>query len=185
MTGSNLIAAAKSHEQSNKQRLEDLKQLRNPKRQEELKKTLDVNPELLGNISFSVSNKVEELNEEELAILATANDFVLFLKKNGVPEKKIKQIEDLMYDKAINEVPEEKETTENLKSKIETLVEKKKVKLNNYPGSATDYLASIYSNNDIFTKRNEPTRVEFLKKIIEYIEDPKKLGVNFGEEISK
>ncbi|MDR0282106.1 MAG: hypothetical protein LBI53_01960 [Candidatus Peribacteria bacterium] len=119
MTGSNLIAAAKSHEESNKQKLKGLKQLRNPERQAELKKTLDVDPELLGNISFSINNKVEELNEEELAILATANDFVLFLKKSGVPEKKIKQIEDLMYDKTINEAPETTtETLEELEARL-------------------------------------------------------------------
>ena len=48
-----------------------------------------------------------------------------------------------------------------------------------------DYLISIYANNDIFIKRNEPTRVKFLKQVIEYIENPEKLGIDFGKDISE
>ena len=120
MTTSNLIAAAKSRKDTIEQKKEKLKGLKDPKKQKELIETLNVDPEIKKHIkSFSIHDKVEELGEEEVKILAMANDFVLFLREHGVPEKKIKQIEDLMYDETINEAPETtKETLEGSESRL-------------------------------------------------------------------
>ena len=120
MTTSNLIAAAKSRKDTIEQKKEKLKGLKDPKKQKELIETLNVDPEIKKHIkSFSIHDKVEELGEEEVKILALANDFVLFLREHGVPEKKIKQIEDLMYDETINEAPETtKETLEGSESRL-------------------------------------------------------------------
>ena len=78
----------------------------------------------------------------------------------------------------------EKESTK-LKTELDTLVKDKKLK--NYPGTATDYLNSIYKSNEIFTdKRKEKDKVEFLKQVKEWIKHPENIaGVNFGKELLK
>ncbi|MDR0282311.1 MAG: hypothetical protein LBI53_03130 [Candidatus Peribacteria bacterium] len=59
-------------------------------------------------------------------------------------------------------------------------------KLNNYyTGNTMNYLKSLYTDNDIFLRRDEIKRVGFLKKVIEWIQNLKKLGIDFGKEISE
>jgi L-rhamnose isomerase len=48
-----------------------------------------------------------------------------------------------------------------------------------------NYLKSLYTDNDIFLRRDEIKRVGFLKKVIEWIQNLKKLGIDFGKEISE
>ena len=88
----------------------------------------------------------------------------------------------------------EKESSEHLEDTTETLVRLeieieelvKDKKLNNYySGNTMNYLKSLYTDNDIFLRWDEIKSVGFLKKVIEFIKDPKKLGIDFGKEISE
>ena len=93
-----------------------------------------------------------------------------------------------MWDKFTNlltrkKSPEKLKTTGTLKSEIKKLVKERR--LNNYPYSAIKYLRNIYEENAIFTERNEAERVAFLERVKEFLEDPQKLGVDIGKEISQ
>jgi molybdopterin converting factor small subunit len=151
-----------------------------------IKNSTSVGVEDVKEIIRSLSDVNNELNKDELKEAITKKLIDLFNEGKIISEDAQKYLQNFeeVYGKENNEIVED--TTESLITKLEERLGDKKFKNSGWENQKEYLYAICYNeNNNIFTKWREEDRVTFLKKVIDYMDHPKKLGITLGEELTE